>query len=96
MKTGKKIIDAYIVTIFKRGEIIDESFKPNNVNRVQYIENDNGDYDIHYYQGGNCVHKEYNVVKDVLIKRFTEWKNIQNFPNFYQKRKIVEYTIQYI
>jgi hypothetical protein len=96
MKTGKKIIDAYIVTICKRGEIIDESFKPNDVQRVTYIENNNGYYDIHYYQGGNCVHKEYGVLRDALIKRFKEWKSYQEFPNFYKKDKIVEYTIQYV
>lgn len=96
MKTGKKIIDAYVISICKRGEVIDESFKPNDVRRVSYIENDNGNYDIHYYQYGNCVNKEYNVLRDVVIKRFKEWKGYREFPNFYEKDKIVKYSVKYI
>ena len=95
MTTQKKIIDAYIVTIYKRNGIVDNSYKHNDVHRLQYIENDNGTYDIHYYQGGNCVHKEYEVKKEVLVKRF-EWEQCHIYPHIYSKYIMVSKEIHFV
>lgn len=95
MKTQKKIIDAYIVTIYKRGEIVDNSYKPNDVSRFQYIELDNGNYDVHCYQGGNCVSKAYNVKKQDLVKSF-EWEESKDFPQFYSRYKMISKEIHFV
>jgi hypothetical protein len=95
MKTQKKIIDAYIVTIYKRNGIVDNSYKPNEVSKLQYIELDNGNYDIHYYQGGNCVHKEYEVKKADLVKRF-EWEQCRIYPNIYSRYKMLSKEIHFV
>lgn len=95
MERGKKIINAYIVTIYKRNEIIDNSYKSNDVNRCSYIENKDGSYDVHYYDGGNCVHKEYNVNKSDLIKRF-EWEQSPIYPHVYTKYKILSKEIYHV
>lgn len=94
MKTQKKIINAYIVTIYKRNGLVDNSYKSNDVNRCSYIENDNGTYDIHYYDGGNCVHKEYEVKKEDLVKRF-EWEQSNIYSHVYTKYKIISKEIHY-
>jgi hypothetical protein len=95
MKTQKKIIDAYIVTIYKRNGVIDNTYKSKDVSRCSYIENDNGNYDIHYYQGGNCVHKQYEVSKETLLKSF-EWKQSDIYSHVYTKEKMISKEIHYV
>lgn len=94
METQKKIIHAYIVEVYKRNGVIDNSYKSNDVSRCTYVENENGTYDIHYYDGGNCVHKEYDVKKENLVKRF-EWKESSIVANVYSKYKIISKEIYY-
>lgn len=94
MKTQKKIINAYIVTIYKTNGVVHNSYNSNDVNRVSYLENDNGTYDIHYYDGGNCVHKEYEVSRDNLVKRF-EWKQSTIESDVYTKDKMISREIYY-
>jgi hypothetical protein len=95
MKTMKKIIDADIIRIIKRGNEIDSDYKPQDVSRISYIEQDDDTYDIHYYDGGNCVHKEYSVCKDSLKKRF-QWEASQHCSNMFSKYKILSYEIKYV
>ena len=96
MKTPKKIIDAEIVRIVKRGNEIDNDYKPNDVSRIQYREQENGTYDVHYYDGGNCVHKEYSVSKDSLKKRFTEWEVSHHSLRIFTRYKMLCHSIQYV
>jgi hypothetical protein len=96
MKTPKKIIDAYVVRIIKRGDVIDNDYKPNDVNHVQYREQENNMYDVHYYDGGNCVHKEYSVSKDSLKNRFIEWEVSHHSLRIFSRYKMLEHSIQYV
>lgn len=96
MKTTKKIIDAYIVRIVKRGDEIDNDYKPNDVSHVTYLEQDDDTYDIHYYEGGNVVHKEYFVSKDSLKNRFIEWEVSHHSLRIFSRYKMLEYSIQYV
>ena len=94
MKTQKKIINAYIVRIYKRNGIVDDSYNHNDVSRCSYIENDNGTYDVHYYDGGNCVHKEYEVKKENLVKLF-KWEQCTIDNHICIKYKMISKEIYY-
>jgi hypothetical protein len=96
METKKKFIDAYIVRIIKRGNVIDTDYTPNDVNHITYLEHENGTYDVSYYDYGNCTHKEYSVTKDSLNSRFHEWKASPHCAHTFSKYKMLSYEIKYI
>lgn len=93
--TKIKFIDAYIVRIIKRGNVIDTDYSLQDVHHITYLEQGNETYDVSYYDYGNCTHKEYSVSKDELKKRF-EWKGSQHCKNTSSKYKMLSFEIKYI
>lgn len=81
--------------IYKRNGVVDKSYSNQDVHLRYYYQNDDGSYDIHYMDGGNTVNKSYNVPVEDIKKKFQEWEESLNFPNFYSKQMIVKKEIYF-
>ena len=92
---GRKVINAFIVKVYNRNGVLDEKWNHNDVFRNCYIENQDGSYDVHQYDGGFLVNKIYSVSREYLISDF-QWKQDSESKSIYTKFKIIEKQISFI